>query len=136
MPGFNVVAFKQLAGASFQPAPFSAETVEYSTMTTREYLHARAIRLYKYSVPFVLLVWATLILGRRSLVLNVLVLAAIAAYLAAYIVSMRRTPCLRCSAPLGNVALNWGSKRQPGPCCANCGLGLDEQIGERRPQLF
>jgi hypothetical protein len=60
----------------------------------------------------------------------VLVFAALIAYLAGYIVFMRGTPCLRCSVPLGSVALNWGSKLQPAPRCANCGLGLDEQTAE------
>jgi len=97
-------------------------------MTTREYLKARVIRLYSYSFPLVLVVLGVAIWGGHSMLLNGLVLVVIAAYLGAYIAFMRRTPCLRCSAPLGTAALNWGSKRQPGAHCPHCGLGIDEQV--------
>jgi hypothetical protein len=103
-------------------------------MTTREYLRARVVRLYGYSFPLVLVVLGAAIWGRHSVLLNGLVLIVIAAYLAGYIAFMRRTPCLRCSAPLGTAALNWGSKRQPVAHCPHCGLGIDEQVDPETAQ--
>jgi DNA-directed RNA polymerase subunit RPC12/RpoP len=97
-------------------------------MTNREYLKARVIRIYRFGSPFVLVILASAIYGRKSGLLGLLILMAVAAYLAVYIVLMRRTPCLRCSAPLGNAALNWGSKRQPAPRCPNCGVGIDDRM--------
>jgi DNA-directed RNA polymerase subunit RPC12/RpoP len=102
-------------------------------MTTREYLKARVIRLYSRSSPLVLVLLGVAIWGRRSTLLSGLVLTAIAAYMVAYIVFMRRTPCLRCSSPLQNAALNWGSKRQPAARCPRCGLSIDEEVGDPRP---
>jgi hypothetical protein len=99
-------------------------------MTTREYLRARVFRLYRYIFPFVLVLLATTIWAEHSLVFSSVVLAVITACVAGYTVFMRRTPCLRCSAPLKNAALNWGSKHRPAPCCANCGLGIDDQVGD------
>ncbi len=101
-------------------------------MTTRAYLKARVIRLYSYSSPVVLVILGIAIWGRQSVLLSGLVVMAIAAHVVAYILFIRRTPCLRCSAPLQNVALNWGPKRQPAPRCPHCGLGIDEQAGEPR----
>jgi predicted amidophosphoribosyltransferase len=61
-----------------------------------------------------------------------LLLAALAAYSAIYVVLMVRTACLRCSEPLRNTALSWGSKRQPAPCCPHCGLSIDQEVREPR----
>jgi hypothetical protein len=97
-------------------------------MTTREYLKARAIKLNRRAWPIVLVVSATAIWGRQSTLLSGLVLVSIGALFAAYIGYMRRTPCLRCSAPLRNVALNWGSNRRPAPRCSHCALDIDEQV--------
>ncbi len=108
--------------------------VDYPPMTTREYLKARVIRLYGYSSPFVLVILGIAIWGGHSVLLNGLILMAIAVYLTAYIAFMRRTPCLRCSAPLGTTALSWGSKRQPAAHCPHCGLGIDEQVNPRPQQ--
>jgi hypothetical protein len=97
-------------------------------MTTRKYLQTRVIRFYRYSFPFALFIVALSIVRGYSTMLNGLFAVLIAAFLATYIVFMRRIPCLRCSAPLRNVALNWGAKREPAPRCANCGLGIDEEV--------
>ena len=97
--------------------------------TTREFLRGRVIRLYRVSLPLVLAILAISIWGRRSVLLSGFVLAVVAVYMAAYVVYMRRTECLRCHAPLRNVARNWGSKRQPPPSCPSCGLSIDEQVG-------
>ena len=69
-------------------------------MTTREYLRARVVRLYRLSLPLIVVILATAIWGRRSVLLSGLVLAVIANYLAAYMVFMRRTPA-QCSTQLG-----------------------------------
>jgi nitrate/TMAO reductase-like tetraheme cytochrome c subunit len=98
-------------------------------MTTREFLRARVIRLYRISLPFVIVILAISLWGRRSLLLIGFVLAVIIAYLTAYVMYVRRTQCLRCHAALGNAALNWGSKKQPTASCPNCGLSIDEQVG-------
>ncbi len=98
-------------------------------MTTREFLRARVIRLYRVSLPLVIAILAISIWGRRSVLLSGFLLSAVAVYMAVYVVYMRRTECLRCHAPLRNTALNWGSKRQPPPSCPNCGLSIDEQVG-------
>jgi hypothetical protein len=97
-------------------------------MTTREYLKARAIKLNRRGWPIVLVVLAAAIWGNT--LLSGLVVISIIALLAAYSVYMRRTPCLRCSAPLRNAALNWGSKRQPAAHCPHCGIGIDEEIAD------
>ena len=98
-------------------------------MTTREFLRARVIRLYRVSLPFVVVILAISLWGRHSILLSGFALAVIAVYLTAHVVYMRRTQCLRCHAPLGNAALNWGSKRQPAASCPNCDLSIDEQVG-------
>ena len=104
--------------------------LDCAPMTTREYLRARVIHFYSriwpiVSVSLVMAIWA-----RRSTLFGLLVLIAITALLTAYIVVMRRTPCLRCSTPLRNAALNWGSNRQPAPRCPHCGLDIDEQVAD------
>jgi len=100
-------------------------------MTTREYLRARVIRIYTFGAPIVLVCLAAVFWGRKNLSVNLFVLAVAATYMVTYGVLMRRTPCLRCNIPLRNVALNWGSRRKPAPRCANCGLGIDEQVRDR-----
>src|SRR5271168_2968305 len=101
-------------------------------MTTREYLRARATRFFSRTSPIGLLALpVTIWIGQSPLIGWVLI--ALIVYFAAYIVFIRRTPCLRCSAPLLNSALNWGSKLQPASCCPHCGLGIDEQVADSRP---
>ena len=102
--------------------------LDYSLMTTREFLRARVIRLYSRIWPVVLVLFVITVWANRSALLSGLVLIVITAFLAAYIVFMRRTPCLRCSAPLRNAALNWGSSRQSASRCPHCRLGIDEQV--------
>lgn len=101
-------------------------------MTIREHLKAKAVRFHIYSFPLLILLWGLLIWGKPGAVRDGLLLVAMAAYTAIYVVLMVRTSCLRCSEPLRNVALNWGSRRQPAPCCPHCGLSIDEPVGERR----
>jgi hypothetical protein len=108
-------------------------TLDCSPMTTREYLRVRVIRLYSRTWLVTLLLLVMAIWARRNALVNGLVLIAISSFLAAFIVFMRRTPCLRCSAPLRNAALNWGSKHQPAARCPNCGLGIDEQVEDPIP---
>ena len=98
-------------------------------MTTREYLKTRAIRFYR--VPFGLLILPGVIYWRNNVLLEGLSVIAICLYLGAFIIFMRRTPCLRCSAPLLNVGLNFGSRRLPTPRCTNCGLGIDEPLTDQ-----
>jgi hypothetical protein len=99
-------------------------------MTTRDYLKARVVRFYRIPVALVLLVSA--IYGRSSVLLSGLNMIALAAYLAIFIVFMRRTPCLRCASPLQNAALKWGSKRLPAPRCPTCGVSIDEPASNPR----
>jgi len=98
-------------------------------MTTREFLRARVVRLYRFTLPFVIVILAISLWGKHSVLISGFVVAVIAVYLTAYVVYIRRTECLRCHAPLGNAALNWGSKTQPAASCQNCGVGIDEQVG-------
>lgn len=99
-------------------------------MTTREYLKARAMRINSrvWPIPFVVLGFA--LWARPGSWLNILVLIAVASCFAAYLTYMRRTPCLRCSAPLRNLALQWGSKSLPAPRCPHCGLNIDDQVAD------
>ena len=99
-------------------------------MTIREYLKARVMRIYRVGLPFVALILLSAIYGRNSAFLSGLTVIAIATYLVVYIVLLLRTPCVRCSAPLGNTALHWGSKRLPTPRCPHCGVSIDEQIND------
>jgi hypothetical protein len=108
-------------------------TLDCPRMTTRQYLRARVIRLYSRIWPIVLISLVMAIWARRSALLSLLVLITISALLTAYVVIMRRAPCPRCSAPLRNAALNWGSKRQTAAHCPNCGLGIDEQVADPLP---
>ena len=98
-------------------------------MSTREHLRARVLRLSIFGLPLFLVLLTLAPRWRQSALLNMFVLVVVAINVATYTVFMRRTPCLRCGLPLGNVALNWGSKRAPAPRCPNCGLGIDEQTG-------
>ena len=97
-------------------------------MTTRDYLRARAIRLYRRSWPIVLVLFLVAIRESNNLLIMASVLLGVLAYLASYVLFMQRSPCLRCLAPLRNAASSWGSKRQPAPRCPQCGLGIDEPI--------
>lgn len=101
-------------------------------MTIREFLRTKAVRFHLYSFPLLIVLWGVLIWGRPGAVLNGLLLVALAADSAIYVLVMVRTPCLRCSEPLRNAALSWGSRRRPAPCCPHCGLSIDEPVGERR----
>jgi len=101
-------------------------------MTIREHLGARAVRFHVYTFPVLVVLWGIVIWGRPGALRNGLLLVALAAYSAIYVVLMVRTPCLRCSEPLRNAALNWGSRRQPPPSCPYCGLSIDQQVSEPR----
>jgi len=92
-------------------------------MTNRELLRGRAIRFYRWPIAPVLLLGA--FYGRHSVVLSGLTVIAIAAYLAVFIIYMRKTPCLQCGSRMGTASLNWGSRRQPAPCCQHCGVSID-----------
>jgi hypothetical protein len=45
-----------------------------------------------------------------------------------FILLIRRTPCPRCSVPLGNAALHAIDRRAPTKSCPHCGVGFDEPM--------
>lgn len=98
-------------------------------MTIREYLKRRATRInYPIAWVTIALAWACEYFAKGNRVLNLLGVFVVLAGLALLFLPMRRTPCPRCQVPLGNVALNWGSSRQPAPRCLNCGVSIDDPM--------
>ena len=82
--GGTTLSFAERGFYEAHRATHGPETVDYPIMTTREYLRARVIRLYRYTFLFVLVMLATTIWGRHSLVLSGLAVGVITAYLAGY----------------------------------------------------
>ena len=99
-------------------------------MTIREYLKRRALRLQIACIP-VLMAALVGVVTRDWIVLAVLVGCVLGVII---FVLMRRTPCPRCSIPLGNAAIQWRSKRLLALRCPRCDVSFDEQMPPKQTE--
>jgi hypothetical protein len=97
-------------------------------MTIRETLKRRQLTLNILGLPFAVTALAINAYANNHRLMDLLAFCLIGGYVTFAVVRMRRIPCPRCAAPLGNTALKWGSKTQPAPHCPQCGVSIDEKM--------
>jgi len=103
-------------------------------MTIREYLKERVAQFNRKCIPVSGLALLSAIYSKGNVYLGALTVLMVFGAITAFVVLMRQTPCPRCSIPLGNVALHWGSNRLPAPRCTHCGVGIDEPMEPGPPK--
>ena len=97
-------------------------------MTIREYLKERAAHINGKCIPMSGLALVSAVFARGNVFLAVMTVVMVCGTITTFVVFMRRTPCPRCSLPLGTVAMRWKSNSYPAPRCPHCGISIDEPI--------
>ena len=97
-------------------------------MTIREYLKGRVAEINGKCIPVSGLAFICAIFARGNAFLGAVTSVMVFGVVTMFVVLMWRTPCPRCSMPLGAVAMRWRSNSVPAPRCPHCGVGIDEPI--------
>ena len=97
-------------------------------MTIREYLKERAALINGKCIPVSGIALISAIFSRGNAFLGTMTSVMVFGVITMFVVLMWRTPCPRCSLPLGTVALRWKSNSLPPPRCPHCGVSIDEPL--------